>query len=296
MVHESSRRESVGASTMHQDSPISGAAMDANQEDEVVEVEKNTTRGGRGNNGGCRGRNKGRGAGGTKFMWSHEQDQDLCKSLLTISNNAVVGADQSYGDLWEKIVQYYNRWRTEGPEVDVEKASNHWYKMSTEVSKLNGCYIQVKDTHPSGHDKGQIIEMAIKLWKNRNKTNRNLPYLHSWKILRDQQKWKEFVTKEGSKSKRTKNIVSGAYTSSSSNADTSDTNSVTMMDERPPGQKASKAAARSKGKSMTKKDATETWNKFEELHEKKMAMYQERIRVADFEILFKDTSQMDENT
>ncbi|XP_010669414.1 uncharacterized protein LOC104886642 [Beta vulgaris subsp. vulgaris] len=207
--------------------------------------------------------------------------------------------DQSYGDLWEKIVQYYNQWRTESPEVDVEKASNHWYKMSAEVSKFIGCYTQVKDTHPSGHVEDQVIEMAIKLWKSRNPTDRNFPYLHSWKILRDQQKWKEFVTKEGSKSKITKNIISGAYTSSSSNADASDTNSVTMMDERPPGQKAAKAAAKGKGKSTSKKvteDATQTWNKFEELQEKKMAMYQERIRVADFEILFKDTSQMDENT
>ncbi|XP_048494770.2 uncharacterized protein LOC125494920 [Beta vulgaris subsp. vulgaris] len=234
VVHESSRRESIGASTMHQDSPISGATIDIDEQEEVVEVQKNTGGGGRGNNG--------------------------------------RGTDQSYGDLWEKIVQYYNQWRTEGPEVDVEKASNHWYKMSAEVSKFNGCYIQVKDTHPSGHDEDQVIEMAIKLWKNRNPTDRNFPYLHSWKILRDQQKWKEFVTKEGSKSKRTKNTVSGAYTSSSSNADASDTNSVTMMDERPPGQKAAKAAAKGKGKSTSKKvteDATQTWNKFEELREKK---------------------------
>ena len=31
----------------------------------------------------------------------------------------------------------YNDWKKEGPEVDIEKASNHWYKMSAEVSKFD---------------------------------------------------------------------------------------------------------------------------------------------------------------
>ncbi|XP_056685959.1 uncharacterized protein [Spinacia oleracea] len=114
------------------------------------------------------------------------------ESWLTISNDGITGNDQTFEDLCARIVQYYNDWKKEGPEVDIEKASNHWYKMSAEVSKFNGAYISIKDSHPSGHDEDQVISMAMTLWNSRNPTSRSFPYLHSWKILQDEPKWKEF--------------------------------------------------------------------------------------------------------
>lgn len=169
--------------------------------------------------------------------------------------------------------------------------------MSADVSKFNGCYIQVADSHPSGHDDDQIMAMALDLWRSRY--DRKFAYLHSWKILKEQPKWQQFAKKEDRSSKRTKNSVSGTYTSSSSNPDASENdNVVEVMDVRPPGQKAAKAAARGKGKAKNKKtnpEAMETWSKFEELQAKKMSLYEERIRVQDFELLCKDTSNLDEN-
>ncbi|XP_010696026.1 glutathione S-transferase T3-like [Beta vulgaris subsp. vulgaris] len=177
-------------------------------------------------------------------------------------------------------------------------ASNHWYKMSADVSKFNGCYIQIKDSHPSGHNDTLVINLAKDLWSSRNK-KRKFPYTHSLEILRDQPKWQEFVKKDGGSSKRTKVSAGDAYTSSSSNPDASESSrSVQNMDDRPPGQKAAKAAAKGKGKVNKKKtdEVSEKWEKFQDIQMKKLSLFEERIRVQEFELLCKDTSNMNERT
>ncbi|XP_010684226.1 uncharacterized protein LOC104898817 [Beta vulgaris subsp. vulgaris] len=245
-VHDNSRRENFGGSSVHQDFETPGSGSEPqtpqheiSEEDNIEVVEKNNM--------------KGMGKGEKRLKWSPIQDTDLCFAWLTTSNYGVKGTDQSFNNYWENIVAYYNQYKKEGPVMTLNQASNHW----------------------------------------------KFGYLHSWKILKEQPKWQQFAKKEDRSSKRTKNSVSGTYTSSSSNPDASENdNVVEVMDVRPPGQKAAKAAARGKGNAKNKKtnpEAMETWSKFEELQAKKMSLYEERIRVQDFELLCKDTSNLDEN-
>ncbi|XP_010693118.1 glutathione S-transferase T2-like [Beta vulgaris subsp. vulgaris] len=231
-VHDNSRRENFGGSSVHQDFETPGSGSEPqtpqheiSEEDNIEVVEKNNM--------------KGKSKGEKRLKWSPIQDTDLCFAWLTTSNDGVKGTDQSFNNYWENIVAYYNQYRKEGTVMTLNQASNHWYKMSADVSKFNGCYIQVADSHPSGHDDDQIMAMALDLWRSR--CDRKFAYLHSWKILKEQPKCEN-------------------------------DNVVEVMDVRPPGQKAAKTAARGKGKAKNKKtnpEDTETWSKFEELQAKK---------------------------
>ncbi|KAK9664515.1 hypothetical protein RND81_14G047600 [Saponaria officinalis] len=191
-----------------------------------------------------------------KFKWSQIKDEDLCKSWLTISNDGATGNHQSYNSYWQRIVDYYNEWRKDGEPIDIPKASNHWFKMSAEVSKFNGCYIQIKESHPSGHNEESLKNMANQLWSTRYKKGqqKTFPYLHSWEILRHQPKWEEFANKN-------KNNVS------------------------------SKRGSCSKKKGNV--DFVNSSREYKELQTKKYSLWEERIRISDFEILTKDTTNMD---
>ncbi|KMT06251.1 hypothetical protein BVRB_7g161760 [Beta vulgaris subsp. vulgaris] len=152
-VHDNSRRENFGGSSVqHQDFETPGSGNEPqtpqheiSEEDNIEVVEKNNM--------------KGKGKGEKRLKWSPIQDTDLCFAWLTTSNDGVKGTDQSFNNYWENIVAYYNQYKKEGPVMTLNQAFNHWYKMSASVSKFNGCYIQVADSHPSGHDDDQIMAM-----------------------------------------------------------------------------------------------------------------------------------------
>ncbi|XP_074314295.1 glutathione S-transferase T3-like [Silene latifolia] len=230
-----------------------------------------------------------------KFKWSQTKDEDLCKSWLTISNDGATGNHQSYNSYWQRIVDYYNEWRKGGDPIDIPKASNHWFKMSVEVSKFNGCYIQIKESHPSGHNEESLKNMANQLWSTRHKNGqqKTFPYLHSWEILRHQPKWEEFANrnKNSGASKRQKNSMTATP---STNIDEG-TNVEEISEKRPIGQKASKAASKGRGsKKKGSEDFVNSFGEYKELQTKKFSLWEERIRISDFEILTKDTSNMDD--
>ncbi|KAK9698255.1 hypothetical protein RND81_08G091700 [Saponaria officinalis] len=236
-----------------------------------------------------------------KFKWSQIKDEDLCKSWLTISNDGATGNHQSYNSYWQRIVDYYNEWRKDGEPIDIPKASNHWFKMSAEVSKFNGCYIQIKESHPSGHNEDSLKNMANQLWSTRYKKGqqKTFPYLHSWEILRHQPKWEEFANKNKNSvsSKRLKNSMSGTYSSSTNTRSNEANNGEEISENRPIGQKAAKAASNGRGSCSKKKgneDFVNSFGEYKELQTKKYSLWEEHIRISDFEILTKDTSNMNE--
>ncbi|XP_021730590.1 glutathione S-transferase T3-like [Chenopodium quinoa] len=227
----------------------------------------------------------------SKLKWTQVKDIDLCKSLTTISKDPVKGNDQTKDVYWKNIGEYYNQWRKEDPEIPVEKIANHWYKMSGDVNKFNGYYIQLKESHLSVHNEEDIINKTMELFSSRNK-DRKFPYLHAWQILRNDPKWQEFSRKQGGPRKKSK-VRSSAGISSSSHHDTTQTDDVEVLDGRPIGQKAAKEEARRK-KNKKKANDDDTWTKFEDLAKKRLSLMEDHIRQSYFEILCKDTSNTDE--
>uniref|UniRef100_A0A803MS71 No apical meristem-associated C-terminal domain-containing protein n=1 Tax=Chenopodium quinoa TaxID=63459 RepID=A0A803MS71_CHEQI len=281
VVHDATRRECVGASNMHQETSLKRSQMESNtpQSDNIQEevnaqaTSKSTD----------------------KLSWTQYMDEDLCNSWIDFTTDSIKGTHQSKANYWKNLVEYYNEWRREGPPITIEQATNHWYKMSPEVSKFNGCYIQIKSGHPSGNDDEQIISNALKLFTSKSENKKFFfTYLHSWKILRNAPKWKDYVSTQSSSTKRTKISIPKDNSTSSSNPNTSEIDNVEMGDKRPMGQKAAKASARNskvKGKTSL---LDEKWGNYQEIQSKRLSLCEEHIRQQDFVILCKDTSNMDE--
>ncbi|KAL2930108.1 Glutathione S-transferase T3, partial [Bienertia sinuspersici] len=218
-----------------------------------------------------------------KLKWSKIKDIDLCKSWITILKDPIKGNDQTKELYWRNIAEYYNTWKKEEPEIPIDKLSNHWFKMSADVSRFNGCYIQVKDSHPSGHNDEDIINKAKILFTKRYE-GRKFSYIHAGEVLHTDPKWQEFSQREGNSSKRTKISRSGAYTSSS-DQDNTENEDVQVLDERSTGQKAEKLARKKGWGGGGKKTSSQM-----------VDISGEHVRQIDFEILLKDTSKMDEGT
>lgn len=67
-----------------------------------------------------------------------------------------------------------------------------------------------------------------------------------------------------------------------------------MLDKRPIGQKAAKEAARKRVHKKDNEIVSDTWTKFEDLANKRLSLIEDHIRQSDYELLCKDTSNMDE--
>ncbi|XP_074298090.1 uncharacterized protein LOC141628903 [Silene latifolia] len=141
---------------------------------------------------------------------------------------------------------------------------------------------QLPNSHLSGHDEDLLITNAKEMFKSQNK-NRKFSYIHSWKILRVAQKWKGFANPQSGSAKRTRNLSSGAYTSSSSNPNISEVdNNVEVIKERPIGQKAAKEATRNKGKAKKAARAIdEKWNNYKDMQDRRLALCEDVIRQKD---------------
>ncbi|XP_056698319.1 glutathione S-transferase T3-like [Spinacia oleracea] len=223
--HENIRRDSVGGSSMQEESltPRLGAESQSSQNGADSEETSNQAN------------NK-----KIKLKCSHIKDVDLCKSWITISKDPIKGNDQTKELYWKNIVEYYNTWKREDPVVPVDKASNHWFKMSVDVNRFNRCYIMVKDRHTSGHNEDDVINKALELYTSRN-----------------EKKNKSFL--------------------------------IYML-----GQKTAKEAERNRIHKKDDEIVSDTWTKFEDLANKRLSLIEDHIRQSDYELLCKDTSNMDE--
>ncbi|XP_021855047.2 glutathione S-transferase T3-like [Spinacia oleracea] len=179
IVHDNTRRDSIGDSSTNEMYPTTrlGDNSQAPQTDSHHEEETNQAKEKR-----------------TKLKWSQNKDVDLCTSWITISKDPIKGIDQTKELYWRNIAEYYNTWKKKGPEIPVDKLSNHWFKMSAEVTRFNGCYNIVKDSHPSGHNNEDIINKAKILFAERYE-NRKFSYLHAWEVLHTDPKWQVFSRK-----------------------------------------------------------------------------------------------------
>ncbi|XP_019172012.1 PREDICTED: glutathione S-transferase T3-like [Ipomoea nil] len=188
-----------------------------------------------------------------KIRWTNKDDMMLCSAWLNISKDAEVGNDQTGNSFWNRVVEFYNLYRSQ-PEQDKRNKmglQNRWGRLSHSVSKFAGYYEQILHRRESGLNEADKKNRAMELYHDIEKEN--FMFLHAWEVLKNEEKWCNLagsgidvdLTRD-ERPKRTKNTESGKYTSSSSNSQLSETPCVGGSRSRPMGRDASKA----KGKRM----------------------------------------------
>ncbi|XP_042425732.1 glutathione S-transferase T3-like [Zingiber officinale] len=226
-----------------------------------------------------------------RSSWTKVEDEVLARSFVTISDDPIIGNDQKADAFWGRVASYYNENLPQGSNTrSANVIRSHWHNtIQKKVYRFNANYNSIYSSYRSGHSDEDILRPS-----------------NVYSISTD-----HFVA-----TKKTRTSESGA-SNTSSNQDVSI--DLDYEDTRPMGQKAAKRKGKDKVKS-TMEDLTVNYNniitKFTEytsvkksevdLKQKQLEVEEikakaalskseaknRRLKLKEYEILNKDTSQM----
>ncbi|XP_075494719.1 glutathione S-transferase T3-like [Primulina tabacum] len=251
--------------------------------------------------------------------WTKIEDEVLARSFVTISDDPVIGNDQKADAFWGRVASYYNENRPTGSNTkSANVIRSHWHNtIQKKVYRFNANYNTVYSSYRSGHSDEDILRFAYEKYRSENNgVAFNLE--HVWRIVKDRPMFTSQSANHYVATKKTKTSESGA-----SNTSSNQEVSIDMDDEdtRPMGQMAAKRNGKDRVKS-TIEDLIVNYNnicaKFTEytsvkksevdLKQKQLEVEEikakaalsrseaknRRLKLKEYEILNKDTSQMTE--
>jgi len=92
----------------------------------------------------------GKGASKRGSNYSQEEDIQLCKSWISISNNAIVGTDQSGKTYWERITAHFHNFRDFHYDRTTNSLEHRCGVIIKECMRFQAYYEEVERRHPSG--------------------------------------------------------------------------------------------------------------------------------------------------
>ena len=98
-----------------------------------------------------------------------EEDQ-LCKSVMLVSQDRVVGNQQKACVFWEMITEHYNANRPDGV-WPLRSLETKWGLIKHNVSKLCGIYNQIQRLHKNGSSATYSLRDAKELYRQKNAKN-----------------------------------------------------------------------------------------------------------------------------
>ncbi|GAY49687.1 NAM-associated domain-containing protein [Citrus sinensis] len=119
--------------------------------------------------------------------YTHEEDIHLCHIYLDISQNPIVGINQSRDAFWSRVEIEYNNSKLEfttqvRPRISLQKQMQ---SILAAIGKLRGCVQQIENQNPSGASEQDILNRANVLLAQDKKYNKGFKFDHVWPILKD---------------------------------------------------------------------------------------------------------------
>ena len=203
-----------------------------------------------------RGRGRGRGVGSVRPVkgknFVPEEERQLTRSVLAISQDPICGNQQKGNAFWERIFLHYEQCRP-GGHRGARSLESKWGTIKHDVGKFIGAYNQVKRLNRSGSKEADIIRMAKDLYRSKSAKNTEFMFEHCWELVKDFPRWADGVSpsRQTTPSRR----VSGSSDHESQSGSQVDTQksvspvettgeATTIMAARPTGTKAAKDAQR----------------------------------------------------
>ncbi|XP_042423208.1 glutathione S-transferase T3-like [Zingiber officinale] len=121
-----------------------------------------------------------------RSTWSKVEDEVLARSLVTSSDDPIIGNDQKVDAFWGRIASYYNE--NHPPSTPNRIASvirSHWHNtIQKKVYRFNANYNSVYSVYRSGHSDEDILRLAYEKYREENNGIAfNLE--HIWRIIKD---------------------------------------------------------------------------------------------------------------
>ncbi|XP_042042833.1 uncharacterized protein LOC121788019 [Salvia splendens] len=93
--------------------------------------------------------------------YSPQETMWLAKNFVDVSEDPIIGNQQSDKVFWERIAQKYNAGRPRGSfERSYVELHKHWGRVQKEMNKWNGKWTNVVRMWPSGHIEMDLVEKA----------------------------------------------------------------------------------------------------------------------------------------
>ena len=164
--------------------------------------------------------------------WTQVDDIVLISLWLNMSKDLVVGNEQRSGTFWKRIAAYFAASpHVPGREVrESGHCKQRWHKINDLVCKFCGAYEAASREKSSGQNENDVLRQAHQIFFNNQ--NKKFTLEHTWRELRNDQKWCDLAKNDGSSRKRK---AEDGPDSSTSEATAS---------KRPPGVKAAKASGK----------------------------------------------------
>ncbi|XP_042049992.1 glutathione S-transferase T3-like [Salvia splendens] len=138
----------------------------------------------------------------------------LAKNFVDVSEDPIIGNQQSGKVFWQRIAEKYNAGRPRGSfERSYMKLRKHWGRVQKEMNKWNGKWMNVVRMWPSGHSEMDLVEKARAEFFSDGK--KHFKYFDVWKIVEKNPKYTGGAEPAPSGApKRTKVSPAGHYSSS----------------------------------------------------------------------------------
>jgi hypothetical protein len=107
----------------------------------------------------------------------HEEERQLTRSVLTISQDPIVGNQQRGSSFWERIFEHYKEHAPFG-ERPYRSLETKWGIMKHDVASFIGCYKQTKAANKSGISLEDLLRLAKALYVVKSAKTIEFMYVH----------------------------------------------------------------------------------------------------------------------
>ena len=139
------------------------------------------------------------------------EEEQLCVSVMFVSQDRVVGNQQKAGVFWERITEHYNANRLDGMRP-LRSSETKWGLLKHNVSKFCGIYNQIQRMHKSGNNAADTLRDAKELYRPKNTKNTYFLFDHCWLLLKDCPRWADGWTQSPMGKKRPVHECEGSNT------------------------------------------------------------------------------------
>ncbi|KAJ4865964.1 Uncharacterized protein Rs2_52517 [Raphanus sativus] len=124
------------------------------------------------------------------LSYSIDEDMHLCHVYLDVSQNPIIGINQSKDQFWARVETEYQKSEISNQQPRPRRSlQTRMTTILSAVSKLRGCVNQIENKNPSGASEQDILNQAKMLLAQDVKYKRGFKFDHVWPILKGMEKF-----------------------------------------------------------------------------------------------------------